>query len=50
MEMFSSYAISSAVADDGLKEVGYRKLANDDVIVDIVQVYHYVKADKLQNQ
>ena len=38
LEMFSSYAVSSAAADDGLDEVGFRKLANDDVFVDVTQV------------
>ena len=36
--MFSSYTVSSLNTEDGLSEVGLKKLSNNDAIMDIVKV------------
>ena len=36
--MFSSYTVSSLNTEDGLSEVGFKKLSNNDAIMDIVKV------------
>lgn len=38
LEMFSSYIVSSLNTEDGLSEVGFKKLSNNDAIMDIVKV------------